>query len=205
MSSPPRRRISPVNPSGTAENLPPQRALNPDNKFNPLLRTVSPPLYNTRLSNLIYLLVGLTTLLTVFYGYRTMQYKTSVGGWWGLLLGKKPPEMQASGTPSFGGYTDVNADSRSIESHILALALALGIPSQELATAIASAVRSHVPPASLSSIKAHETGDAVKLLLQDPAATTDGGHGVWEAASTAAGVVDGVVSGMENFVGIDEP
>lgn len=125
------------------------------------------------------------------------------------MLGKKPPEMQASGTSSSsGGYTHVNtgdADSGSVESHIMALALALGMPTHELASAIASAVRSYVPPASLSSIKAHETGDAVKVLLQEPAATAGGGSGAWEAASTASGVVEGVVSGMENFVGMDEP
>lgn len=121
--------------------------------------------------------------------------------------------MQASGASSSSpssssGYTHANtgdAESGTVESHILALALALGMPTHELASAIAGAVRAYVPPASLSSIKAHETGEAVKILLKEPAATSGGEQGAWEAASTAAGVVGGVVSGVENFVGMEEP
>ena len=63
----------------------------------------------------------------------------------------------------------MQSDSRSetVEERINALALALGMPSKELASAIAVAVRQHVPPASLSSITAKETGTVVEALVKD--------------------------------------
>ena len=59
----------------------------------------------------------------------------------------------------------INGDE-SVEDRIRGLARALGIPSKELASAIAGAVRQYVPPASLSSIAAKETGEAVERLLK---------------------------------------
>jgi hypothetical protein len=54
----------------------------------------------------------------------------------------------------------------SVEDRINGLAMALGIPSKELASAIAGLVRQYVPPASLSSIVAKETGEVVESLLK---------------------------------------
>ena len=85
------------------------------------------------------------------------------------------------------------------------------MPSVDLAKAIAVAVREYVPPASLSSVAAQETGVAVKAMLEgveyehvkiEPAAvsvTTEG------QASQVTNVVNGVLNGMEGFVGFDEP
>lgn len=52
-----------------------------------------------------------------------------------------------------------------VERRINELAAALGIPSKDLASAIAGAVREYVPRASLSSIAAHQTGYAVSQLF----------------------------------------
>lgn len=54
----------------------------------------------------------------------------------------------------------------SVEDRINGLARVLGIPSKELASAIAGAVRQYAPPASLSSIAAKETGEVVESLLK---------------------------------------
>jgi len=58
----------------------------------------------------------------------------------------------------------------SVEDHIEALATSLGLPSKELAAAIAEAVKNYLPPASLSSVSAAEatatgSGEAVKVLV----------------------------------------
>jgi len=88
----------------------------------------------------------------------------------------------------------------SVEAHIQGLAIALGMPTNELASAIASAVRAYVPPASLSSVAAKETGEAVKVLLQEPSESeTRAAAGNKEGSG---GVVDTV---MEAMVGLDEP
>ena len=91
-----------------------------------------------------------------------------------------------------------SAREESVEERINALASALGMPSNELASAIAGAVRSYVPPASLSSVAAKETGEAVKVLLSEPKG--DQGHISGSAAETI-GVAGGIVDGM---VGMDE-
>ena len=54
----------------------------------------------------------------------------------------------------------------SVEKRINDLAEALGIPSKDLAGAIAVAVREYVPPASLSSVAAEETGEIVQEMLK---------------------------------------
>ena len=74
--------------------------------------------------------------------------------------------------------------------------------------AIASVVREYVPPASLSSIAAKETGDAVrKLLGRAPGGGKEWSKvsGVASAASHGVGnVVNGIVNGMGIVVGMDE-
>lgn len=56
-------------------------------------------------------------------------------------------------TPTAGSGTDL-----TVEQRINDLASALGMPSKDLASAIAVAVHKYVPPATLSSVAAHQTG-----------------------------------------------
>ena len=88
-----------------------------------------------------------------------------------------------------------------MEERINALAKALGMPSKDLAIAIASAVREYVPPASLSSVAAKETGPVVEALVKGRA----GDHSEEGAeAAESTGVAGRVFSGIENFVGMDQ-
>ena len=64
------------------------------------------------------------------------------------------------------GKTPIINGDESVEDHINGLARALGIPSKELASAIAGVVQQYVPPVSLSSIAAKETGTVVESLLK---------------------------------------
>jgi hypothetical protein len=207
---------NPTNPS----DLPPSRP-----RKKALLR-VSPPLSSLSLNKLIYILALFAVLLTAFYSYRIVQYKAHVGGWWNLLLGKRPPQLQneyhgASSNmnwdqhPKSGGHKWWARESGSsrpgsasasggsgVEDRINALAEALGMPSKELASAIAAAVKEYVPPASLSSVSvaaAKETGssDTVNILL--------GGDQEEGEKKGNKGVVDEVASGLGSMVGTDEP
>ena len=67
---------------------------------------------------------------------------------------------------ALGKTPNINGNDESVEDRINGLANALGIPSRELASAIAGAVRQYVPPASLSSIAAKETGKVLESLLK---------------------------------------
>jgi hypothetical protein len=99
-----------------------------------------------------------------------------------------------------------DSQSETVEDRINALALALGMPSKELASAIAIAVREYVPPASLSSIAAKETGtvvDSEAQKVEERIKTNKGNPGSEDVRST--GVLEGVVNGMGSFVGMDEP
>jgi hypothetical protein len=53
----------------------------PPKRQGPLVKPVDKPLASTRLNRLIYLLLLLSTLLSAYYGYRVVQWKTDVGGW----------------------------------------------------------------------------------------------------------------------------
>lgn len=53
-----------------------------------------------------------------------------------------------------------------VEERIGALAEALDMPSRDLAFAIADGVREHVPPASLLSVKEHQTGYALNFFFR---------------------------------------
>ncbi|KAK0465831.1 hypothetical protein IW261DRAFT_1522151 [Armillaria novae-zelandiae] len=155
-----------------------------------LLKPVSAPLFTTRLSRLIYLLVLLSTMLTAYYSYRVVQWKTEVGGWWEISTGKRPSSIKME-----------HGRVEGVEDRINALAEALGVPSKDLARAIASAVREYVPPASLSALKEKETGSpVVDELLKEPQ-----GHSPGHPSDQAGGIVGGMMSGVESFVGMDEP
>jgi len=112
---------------------------------------------------------------------------------------------------SWRGKVEHSNRGETVEDRINALASALGMPSRELASAIAIAVREYVPPASLSSITAKETGNVVEALIkgtQDADAQkveerSKGNAGSEDALGT--GVVEGIVNGMGSFVGMDEP
>ncbi|KJA21765.1 hypothetical protein HYPSUDRAFT_41609 [Hypholoma sublateritium FD-334 SS-4] len=186
----------PVNP----DDLPPSRT-------SDSLRAVSAPLSSTRLSNLIYLLIGLTTLLCAFYTYRVFQYKREVGGWWSLALGRpQDAYMVQEGTSARKKSRKGSERGHEVEDRINALAEALGMPSKELASAIAGAVRAYVPPASLSSVAARETGEAVNMLLKEPeSGTEDAATKAHEQRRAGEGVVEGIRRGVESFAGMDEP
>ena len=148
-------------PVKSPDDLPPPR----DRKSG--TRPVSPPLANTPLHRFNYYLAFLALALLAFYSWRLLQWKAEVGGWWNLALGKRPPgadalhrgPLGAAGKANAGPTADMTSGSgggASVEERIDALAQALGMPSSDLADAIADAVRAHVPPASLSSAAAHE-------------------------------------------------
>jgi hypothetical protein len=92
--------------------------------------------------------------------------------------------------------------SLSVEDRINELADALGMPSGDLASAIAVAVREFVPPASLSSISAaaKETGGThlVDQLLGEQKNEA-------AAAAQATDAAAGVGSILDRVVGMDEP
>ncbi|KIJ53328.1 hypothetical protein M422DRAFT_202242 [Sphaerobolus stellatus SS14] len=133
------------------------------------------PGYNVKFSTFIYLLSALAFVFIGWNTYRIFQWKSAAGGWWNLALGRTVPTTgESNGNPGYDPDStwkrnfNKEADRVSVEDHIQALAAALGMPSKELATAIAEAVKNYVPPASLSSISAAEatsTGEAVKVLV----------------------------------------
>lgn len=92
----------------------------------------------------------------------------------------------------------------SVEKRINDLAEALGIPSKDLAGAIAVAVREYVPPASLSSVAAEETGEVVQEMLKGSDTLVNDKKPV-APTETPGGIVDGVVDGLNAVVGFDEP
>ncbi|KAG5638122.1 hypothetical protein H0H81_001725 [Sphagnurus paluster] len=204
--SPLAKRTNSNSSNATTSNLPPPRTSKP-------LTPVSAPLSNTRLSRLVYLLVLLTALLTAYYSYRITQHKSEVGGWWNLALGRRQPPAaynQGHGTGFSKGRGQPRSDKpqgqeSSVEDKINALAQALGMPSKDLARAIAVAVREYVPPASLSSVAAQETGEAVRAMVggvgYEHVKIEDSGS----ADTQSGGVVGGVMDKLDNFVGMDEP
>lgn len=180
----------------TERDLPPQR------RSKGIRNDVPLPLENTSLRRLIYILVTLTALLGFFYAYRTVQYKKEVGGWWNLVLGRKPPHVTGGSweSPSSSG------SKHSVEDKINDLAAALGMPSHELASAIALAVHNYVPPASLSSIAAKETGTVIKVLKEGAeSGEADGLNVPQRSPEPTPGVVEEIVNGFETFVGMEEP
>ncbi|KAJ7874465.1 hypothetical protein B0H13DRAFT_1633090, partial [Mycena leptocephala] len=154
---------------------------------------------------LIYLLLLLSTLLSAYYGYRVVQWKTEVGGWWNLALGKRPPQLkfEEGERPKAKARKGKKDTGETVEDRINALADALGMPSRDLASAIAGAVKQYVPPASLSSVAAHQTGEAVEVLLNSAEKTDE--QRAAEKNAEGGGVVDGIASGFGSFVGMDEP
>jgi hypothetical protein len=126
-------------------------------------------LSNVRFNTFVYILSGLALAFIVFNVWRLLQLKTAAGGWWNLALGRRPHGTM-DGDAAAHGYEsgEGKGGEGGVEDRINALAEALGMPSHELASAIADAVKHHVPPASLSSISASEatqSGAAVNILV----------------------------------------
>ncbi|KAI1788206.1 hypothetical protein LXA43DRAFT_1075890 [Ganoderma leucocontextum] len=184
-----RREKEPAVKSSESSNLPPSRSTN-------MLRPVSPPLVHTPLRRLIYYVAIFATIIMAFYSWRMFQWKTEYGGWWNLALGKRPPGATAiaSTSATSARYTGKGSGGGTlVEDKIQALADALGMPSSDLASAIADAVREHVPPASLSSVAAHESsGTAVQYLVNPTGAPSGNQAGTMKSA-------------FEAVVGLDEP
>ena len=125
-----------------------------------------------------------------------LQLKTAAGGWWNLALGRRPHGVQPP--PGYGGAGDRGGDGGrdSVEDRIKSLAEALGLPSHELASAIAGALKNHIPPASLSSISAAEAthgGTAARILVGGDE-EVQSGMGMGDTLSAFAGFDD---AGME--------
>ncbi|TFK59696.1 hypothetical protein BDN72DRAFT_873013 [Pluteus cervinus] len=184
-----------------------------------LTRTVSPPLSNARLSNFVYALVFLTGFLMTYYAWRLYSWKMGGKGGisqvvWNRVRGNVPQVHVPGGLgPDIAGGAGIKgakkngAQRESVEDKIDDLARVLGMPSKELASAIAIAVREYVPPASLSSIAAKETGAIVDALVTghsdyvvDPERIR-----VKKEVSEGSGVIGNVASGMGSFVGMEEP
>ncbi|KAI0711860.1 hypothetical protein C8Q72DRAFT_790451 [Fomitopsis betulina] len=183
----------------------------PPERDQEILRSVSPPLSNVPLSRFNYIFSLLAVVIAAFYVWRLMQWKTDVGGWWNLALGRQPIQLQNRDADT-GAQTSVGAnppwfgksgDSGEVEKRIEELAVALGIPSTDLANAIAGAVRDHIPPASLSSVAAHETGEAVRWMLNPSGASASEEQSA--PASTASRGLRAVESAFEAAIGMDEP
>lgn len=141
----------------SSSDLPPPR----DRK---VLRSVSPPLSKVPIRKFNNYLALFSALVLAYYAWRVIQWKGEVGGWWNLALGKRPPGNRGTQTPGgdFRGNSQPPSSGKGgdtdVEKRINDLAAALGVPSKDLASAIAAAVHEYVPPASLSSIAAHQSG-----------------------------------------------
>jgi len=135
-----------------------------------------------------------------------------------LALGKRPPQLQDedrstgsnpnqqfgrkkwwAGKSSDRGRSENTSGGSDVEDRINALAEALGMPPKELASAIASAVKQYVPPASLSSMSlaaAKETGHSATTNILWAQSEEEG----------EGGGKDGVVGDvLGSVVGMDEP
>lgn len=122
------------------------------------IRPVSPPLSNVSLHRFNYYLALGAALLLAFYAWRLTVWKAEAGSWWNLALGKQPPAFRDDGAPSQSTASMTPGGEWTVEQRIEELASALGMPHKDLASAIASAVHDYVPPATISSVAAHQTG-----------------------------------------------
>lgn len=126
------------------------------------IQNVTAPLYKSSTSSFVYVLSTLAVIIFAWYAYKGVSVASSV-------VSNASPFGSSS---SKSGDVPVNMGERraereegvggemSVERHIEELAKAFGMPSKDLAGAIAGAVREHVPPSSLSSVskKAEKTG-----------------------------------------------
>lgn len=205
----------------SADDLPPPR----DRQG---MRSVSPPLAHMTMKRFNYYLTCGAALVFAFYAWRLTLWKAEAGGWWNLVLGRRPPPAQAGGMEGLGGEGQIPipqmtpgfGGNKAVEDRIGELAEALGMPSKDLASAIAAAVHAHVPPASLSSVAAHQTGYVVACILRVPYLIDEGfasdavqflvdPTGAAASDSSASAILPGATKGIkaafEAAVGMDEP
>ncbi|KAI0067456.1 hypothetical protein BV25DRAFT_1819803 [Artomyces pyxidatus] len=165
---------------------------------------VSPPLSNVTFNNFIHILAVIALAFVGWYIYRaTTVAVAAVKGTvssatqsplWGLF---------GAGSSKQAGGQATQDESRaqlSVESRIEELAQALGMPSPDLASAIAGAVKEYVPPASLSSIAsgARKTGGSeivAELLGEGRDGEENGG---------AKSPMGGVAATLGSMVGTDD-
>ncbi|KAI0047691.1 hypothetical protein FA95DRAFT_1195525 [Auriscalpium vulgare] len=173
---------------------------------------VSPPLSSITFNNFVHAISFVALLFVAWYTYRatTVAVATVKGGvesaaqsplltFIGLGSRKAP---SASGASTSGGADgDSTGAPLSVEQRIEELAKALGVPSPDLSSAIAAAVREYVPPASLSSVaqEARRTGssDVVEELVGGRKEEQQQGGG-------ARGGVGGVAGTVGSLVGTDD-
>jgi hypothetical protein len=172
-------------PDNISANLPAKRT-------TPSLQSVSAPLFSTKLSHLIYLLVSLSVILTFYFSFRAAEWKVPE---WRLALGMSPARQSGGGggTSRFGTGKQ-REEGNSVEDRIEALARLLGIPTVDLAFAVAEVVKQHATPESLSALKEKQTGLVAEALA-------GGGD---KNSEKAGGFVEGVTMGFEYLVGIDD-
>lgn len=221
MSTRQRKSSKPLSPpaaigtNGTANGggeLPPKR------RGKVVRHDVAKPFENIRLTNLVYILVSLSALLMLFYTYRITQYKAEVGGWWNLLLGKKPPQAmgQYDSTQDLGFGSNKKSNNRKdahelgLEDHISSMASILDMQPTDLASAISAAVSEHIAPKSASSLSssvsasasaAGASAPAVDALFNDANPGAEGKEDEGSPMDTAGRVAQAV----EAVIGFDEP
>ncbi|KAI0086861.1 hypothetical protein BDY19DRAFT_959178 [Irpex rosettiformis] len=190
------------------------------------LRPVSPPLSNVPMHRFSYYMAFAAALLLGIYAWRVSVWKAEAGGWWNLFLGRHPSGSSGSSRPiAEGGIfqgtggspphiptngAEVSGDGNkevTVEERINELASALGVPTMDLARAIADAVREYVPPASLSSISTHQTGSAVEFLVGKATGTAQSleQEGAGQATVVAERGFKVAAKAFEAVVGMEEP
>jgi hypothetical protein len=197
LQNPSEPSASPPSIHDVSENLPPPRRRGAGD-----LKHVSPPLSHTRLSRLVYVLAGLTTLLAAYYGFRGAQMQV---GEWRRAFGLRSSfeEGAASGRHGWwewgwgklggNGESKVKTGKRDVEMRIGELAGVLGVPVADLAGAVAGVV---------ASGRARETGMTGNGAGAVPVAYATQGS-VDGAGASTTGFMAGVVGGMDKFVGLD--
>jgi len=157
-----------------------------------ILRPVAPPGLKTPFNYFIYTLVTVAFLFAGWYTYITFvglkQWKDEVG-WWGMTVGRSGRQD----TIHRGTWRRGQEVKGEFEEHLSELASALGIP----ATHLASAIKPYVPPATLSSLAPHATGEAMQVLFEEDHKSDreNGGGSVMGSAAESIGKV----------VGFDDP
>lgn len=166
--------------STTKSDLPPSR------NRKPALRPVSPPLSNVSMHRFNYWIASAAALLLAFYAWSVVSIKldqasTGIAMWYHSIFGNGRRNTGSGSdyaqpstiTETSKAKGNSDREGMSIDERIEDLASALGMPeSTDLASAIGEAIRAYIPPASLSSISAHQTGYASYFFAVLAANTT---------------------------------
>ncbi|KZT30139.1 hypothetical protein NEOLEDRAFT_1083918 [Neolentinus lepideus HHB14362 ss-1] len=197
-------------PAKSTGNVVSEADLSPPRQRKKEMMSVKAPGSNVDFNTFIYRMGLVGFLVLAFYGYRLWNLKVEAGSWWNLTTGKRPAAVGVNAPRASTGIDDAQRWASGnggqgvteIESKIEELATALGMPSRDLASAIAGAVKDYVPPATLSSLSAQAKktpgagSEVVDELLGEHHESED------NVAQKAAG---GVTGALANLVGMDEP